>query len=292
MEFVINSDDFNDVIEKCISILPSKTTNTIIFNFLLKLKDNKLTIISTNFENIIFKEIEVKGKENGQVLVSANMLYKIISKFKDVDVFVKVKKNYFCLKIFESEYKLKYDFNTDDFPIMEYDSSVSNYFMVNSIILKRIINKILFAIDSNQQINNVLSGALFQPRNLGLRTVATDGNIMSIYTDKNNLESNNINDKKDIVISKKTLDLIYKNILNLDSAIKISFDDNCIIFEFEKTTIVSLLLSDDYPNYKEIIPKDFKNIVKLNKNNLLNTLDRLSVFADPFFNNLDRKSVV
>ncbi len=64
-----------------------------------------------------------------------------------------------------------------------------------------------------------------------------------------------------------------------DDDVSISFTGNQILFEFDGTKVISKLLDGNYMNYKAVIPKDFKSVVIVDKDDLIGAIDRASLLA-------------
>ena len=66
----------------------------------------------------------------------------------------------------------------------------------------------------------------------------------------------------------------------IDSEIKISISSNKIVFIIGDIIFISKLIDGSFPDYKRVIPKDNKNILKINREKLLSAVDRVSTIAN------------
>ena len=137
---------------------------------------------------------------------------------------------------------------------------------INSKELVNQLRKTIYA--TSTDISNLLGGVSINVNEV----VAIDGNMMAI----NKLSTDIL--KEQIVIPKILAEEIIKNFA--DSDIDIIIGKNKIMISNDKLTIVSGILEGIYPKYNQLIPKSFENEVSINKIELLQALDILSLVKD------------
>jgi DNA polymerase-3 subunit beta len=147
---------------------------------------------------------------------------------------------------------------------------------------------------SIDESRGIITGVLIEFSKDSINMVALDGFRMAIRTEK----INNDIDKK-IIIPSRILNEIYKIIIDQEEKnINILLNEKNIIIEIENTVITSRLMEGDFINYKEIIPKNYTCKIKLNKNDLYNSIERASLLAREGKNNLikikieDKKMII
>ena len=64
-----------------------------------------------------------------------------------------------------------------------------------------------------------------------------------------------------------------------DSVVTISFTPKHIVFEFEKTTVVSRLIEGEYFRIDQMLSSDYETKVKINKKEFLNCIDRATLLV-------------
>jgi DNA polymerase-3 subunit beta len=121
-----------------------------------------------------------------------------------------------------------------------------------------------------------MTGELFEVSDSMLKVVSLDGHRISIR--KIELKENY--PAKKVIVPGKTLVEISKILAgHTESMVNIFFTSNHIVFQFDKTTVVSRLIEGEYVKYKHILPTNFENVVTVNKNALLNSIERASIVA-------------
>ena len=163
--------------------------------------------------------------------------------------------------------------NAEDYPeLMEFDSAQK--VVVPSGVLAEALSNTLFA-TSNDSLRPVMTGVLFQFGEEETNFVSTDSHRLVVYkrTDIKN------NEPKEFIMPKKPLS-IFKNILSgSDDEVVIEFNENMAKFSFGEHTWICRLIDGKYPNYSAVVPKENPNVLTINRNLLLSSIRRASIFS-------------
>jgi len=142
-------------------------------------------------------------------------------------------------------------------------------------VLAAAITKTLFA-TGNDELRPVMSGVFCQLTEEGFTFVATDAHKLVRYrrTDSKATE------EQSFILPKKPL-VQLKNILSqVDAPVKIEFNQTNASFSFNNTNVICRLIEGKYPNYEAVIPlQNTKNLI-VDRQQLLNSLKRVSIFAN------------
>ncbi len=139
--------------------------------------------------------------------------------------------------------------------------------------MKEVIRQTIFSIADNDT-NKMMAGELFEIEEDMLKVVSLDGHRISIR--KINLK--NSYERRKVIVPGKTLQEISKIISGeSDAEVEISFTKNHIVFEFDKTLVVSRLIEGDYFRIDQMISSDYETKVKVNKRELLDCIDRATL---------------
>ena len=141
-------------------------------------------------------------------------------------------------------------------------------------MLKNMIRRTIFAV-STEENRPIFTGCLFEVENNKLNVVAVDGfrlALRSIYL------PTKVNDFK-AVIPGRTLNEVNKIILDSFDHIKIGIAKNQALFEMENCKIVTRTLDGEFLNYKSVIPSTWETRIKVNKSNLQNSFERISLIS-------------
>ena len=83
-----------------------------------------------------------------------------------------------------------------------------------------------------------------------------------------------------VIIPKKTINELSKLLSENYENIEIEISSNKIIFYIDKLILISKLIDGNFPDYTRVIPKNNYNDLKINRENLLSAVDRVSTIAN------------
>lgn len=242
-------------------------------DYLFRVKDNVLTITSTNLETTIITQLDVTADEDGEIAIPAKMLLETIKALPEQPVTVTVDENN-GVKILSAfgVYKLSGDM-VDDFPTPPIEDDVETLVLNSKKIQKGITNTIFAT--SNDELRLAMTGILIQIDFNKLHFVATDAHKLVKYT-IGNLKTDIA---KSLIVPKKGLSMV-KSALTEDCDVHISFNKSNIFFNFGKTKIICRLIDAKYPEYNAVIPADNSLEAVINRKDFLSSLRRIAIYAN------------
>ena len=210
--------------------------------------------------------------EEGKVAIEAKLLSDIVRKLPDSEIHMDTNEDFKttikCEKsLFTIAGKSGEDFSS--LPVVE----KSKYITISQFTLREIINQTIFSI-SDSEYNNVMTGELFEVSNNRLRVVAIDGHRIAIR----NVELKDESQDVKVIVPGKALSYISK-IVNggVDDDVNIYFADNNILFEFDRTKVVSRLVEGEFFRIDNMLNVDYQIKFTINKREFLDCLDRSSL---------------
>lgn len=254
--------------------VPTRTTMAILECILIDASTNEIKLMANDMELGI--ETRIKGDivERGIIALDAKIFSEIVRKLPDNDVTIETDASFKTVITCE---KAKFNIigkSGDDFsyiPYIERNEAIS----ISQFTLKEVIRQTIFSIADNEN-NKLMGGELFELNENQLRVVSLDGHRISIR--KIELKENY--GSKKVVVPGKTLQEISK-IVNgtVDEDVMIFIADNHIIFEFDRTTVVSRLIEGEYFKIDHMLSSDYETKVKINKRELLDCIDRATLLV-------------
>lgn len=229
----------------------------------IELKDKVLTITATDSANFIeHVEHDIEG-ENGVAIVKADKLIKLVAKTTEKEVSFELKDTFLQVKG-NGTYKVEI-FDTDEYPSYEFNTDVKGV-AVKTATLKKVFNTNKSAI-ATDMLMPCLTGY-----NLGDTAITTDGSKMC-------LNEVSIFPEERALIPQKLADLI--SVLNTEE-VYVQKDGNKLLFSTEGTTIFGTELDgiENYPDVSPVTNIPFQNHAVIKRQQLLDALDRLSLFVD------------
>ena len=252
--------------------VPSKTTMPILECVLIDATMNTIKLTANDMELGIQTEIEGNIIERGMIAIDVKFFSEIVRKLPDNDVIIESDERLQTTIICE---KAKFDISGkpgEEFsylPVIEKENSIE----ISQFTLKEIIRQTIFSIADNDN-NKLMTGELFEIKDSVLRVASLDGHRISIR--KVELKDT-VNDKK-LVVPGKTLTEVSKILSGeAESIVNISYTNNHIVFEFDKTIVVSRLIEGEYFKIDQMLSKDYDTKVRINKREFLNCIDRATL---------------
>ena len=275
MKFLVSSSQLLKQLQTIAGVLNSSNTLPILDNFLFKIEENKLTISASDLETTMINSMDIESSDQGLVAVPAKLLLDTLKSFPEMPLTFSVDEKTFAIEVSTDQGKYKLSgFNGEEFPRvpeLENPSVVE----LNAEVLSYAINKTIFA-TGNDDLRPVMSGIYFEFGNDGLRFVATDAHRLVRYTRSDIKADKNTG----FIVPKKPLNLL-KNILSTTNAdVQVEYNDTNVKFTFDNVTMVSRLIDGKYPNYESVIPKENPNKMTISKGSFLNSIKRVSIFAN------------
>ncbi len=205
----------------------------------------------------------------------------------DGDVFAKLPSDTFTFEIIENGLA-KIEANNIVYNLNVVDSSEYPQIDLSAIGIKLIL--------SSKDINDAISQVSFaasqkntRPQLMAVNTESTSSSIIFTATDGARLARKEIaidtNGVFSVNIPSKTFIEIART-LDDTKEVEVYVSDKKVLFKTDFTTISTSLIEGDYPNVKNIIPKNFYYYLEVNAEEFLNALSRVSLLS------IERENVV
>ena len=259
--------------------ITGKTTMPILEGIYIKAFKNSLTLIGSDMDLSIETSVEADVIEEGTIVVDSKIFSEIIRKLPNSDVYIETLDNDIIqITCEKSIFNLVY-MKAEDYPSLpEIKENIS--VEVPQDILKSMIRGTSFAV-AQDETRPILQGILFEIKDKKLNLVALDGYRMAVRS-----EYLGSDDNIDVVIPGKTLNEVAKILEDAENLVKITFTDNHILFNLDKTKIVSRLLEGKFVNYVSLLPQEHKILVEVNRHDLQNCIERASLMSKDSNSNL------
>lgn len=273
MKIVCYKDTLLKALNSVIKGVASKTTNPILEGILIQTNENQVKLTTYDMELGIEYIIDSDVKEQGSTVVNAIMFSEIIRKLPDSEIYITLNSN--NLLEIECEgalYKLT-TMNPDEFPELP-KIEIENSIEIDQNVLKNMIRKTIFAV-SSEESRPIFTGCLFEIENNKLNLVAVDGFRLALRSIYLNKQTNNFS----AVIPGKTLTEVNKIISDSFEPIKIGVSKNQALFEMDNCKVVTRILDGEFLNYKNVIPSNWETRIRVNKNSIQNSFERISLIS-------------
>lgn len=265
----------NDLVKFLLVGAKATTTNKttpIISGVYIEAKENKITLRSTNL-NVsvestysVSEDTEITIIEEGKIVVDSSFI-NIIKKFSTGLLTLKTENNELIISNEISTFAVTLLGDADSFPLpLQPDKSSTNV-TLNSQQFTNMIKKVAFAA-AVDDIKPALKGIFFDYKDSILNLVALDGFRLS-------LQVSTISCNRDfsfLVDSKSLVDII--SLFSLEKDIILTLSENHLFLSQDNIKANCNLLNDNYVPYERLLPNNFNFTLKVNRLNLLESLER------------------
>ena len=252
--------------------VPSKTTMPILECILIDASTDVVKLTANDMELGIETSIDGEIIDRGIIAINARIFSEIVRKLPDSEVVIETLGESQAIITCE---KAKFNIaaqSGEDFaylPAVEKDDFIT----VSEYTLKEVIRQTIFSI-ADSDTNKMMTGELFEIDDNILKVVSLDGHRISIRK----IELKDSYSPKKVIVPGKTLQEISKIVGGeAESDVDISFTRNHIVFEFDRTVVVSRLIEGEYFKIDQMLSSDYETKVRINKRELLDCIDRATL---------------
>jgi DNA polymerase-3 subunit beta len=275
MKFVVSSNALLKQLTSISGVISSNPSVPILENFLFEVTDGKLTVSASDLQTSIISEIVVEAKSKGSIAVPAKILMDTLKNLPDQPVTFSIDEETYSVEISSDNgrYKLSGE-NATDFPKVP---AVKNGYSVDisSDVLNRAITSTIFAA-SNDELKPAMTGVFLSLTEANATFVATDGHRLIRYR-REDIKSEVSNT---LIIPKKALNLLKATIPSANTNVKVDFNASNAFFSFGNIKMICRLIDERFPDYENAIPVNNPNILTIGRTEILNSLKRISIYAN------------
>jgi len=275
MKFIVNSSYLLKQLSNINGVITTNPVVPILENFLFEIEKNRLTVTASDLQTSMITEVTVESKEKGNIAVPARILLDTLKNLPDQPVTFSVDESTYSIEISSDNgrYKLAGE-NATDFPKVP---SVSQDFsaVLSSEIFARAINNTIFA-TSNDELRPAMTGVYINLGEKNTSFVATDGHRLVRYR-RSDVKSDNGNA---IIIPRKALNLLKATLPTENTDVSIDFNMSNAFFRFANIRMICRLIDEKFPDYENVIPSQNTIKMTINRQELLSSLKRISIYAN------------
>ena len=282
MKFSISSTDLLKGLMDVSKAIPAKSALPILENFLLVLKDGRLQVTASDSELTLRTEIEVETTaEGGSIAIPARHTIDLLKELPDQPLSIRtVGDSSFECSWASGNSVLPY-FPADDYPEIKTAGEDAQTVVFPAQSLVDGIAGTVYA-TADDEIRPAMNGIFFDIDPASTTLVASDSHKLICYT-TNDVKAS---EKASFILHKKPANVL-RSIIGKDAeSVTVTFDGSTVVFSFGTTMMVCRLIVGKYPKYRDVIPVNNANILKIDRTLLLNTVKRVAVCANKASNHI------
>ncbi len=275
MKLECSVEKIKNAISQVERITGKNLTLPILNSVLLIASGGLLKFRSTNLSLGIEIEIPAKISKEGTLAISGSILNAVFSNVsQNENVFIENEGGNLSIKTKKSQIKLKSQPH-EDFPTIPIVDGSS--FEIESSKLIDGIKSVYYS-SSVSDIKPEISSVFIYTQEDNLIFVSTD----SFRLAEKKIRVKEVEEILGILIPFKNIGEILKVFGEIKGMVKVCFNKNQISFSSDNVYLTSRIINGVFPDYKQIIPKNFLTEVVVLKQDLLNALKLSNIFSDKF----------
>jgi len=266
----------------------------ILSNVLIEAADGHISLTTTNLDLGIRCRIKADVSENGSLTLPVRKLATIVRELPINEVFVEAgENNQAKITSGGSNFKIM-GIAADEFPPLPTFENRKVFELSQGAIVS-MLKSVSYA-QSTDENRYILNGVYFNFADEKLTLVATDGRRMGLTAlDIEISEENSGN----LIIPAKTVAEL-ERLMGKGDTVKIAFNDRQAAFEIsidesgdtglvDHLYLVSKIVEGNYPNYRQVIPKETEHRVKIERELMLECVHRAALVTSDKSNSVKLK---
>lgn len=277
MDFTVRKFDILHEVSLTQGVVEKKTTIPILANLLMNANDENIQLAATDLDLGIVSSCTGKIKKTGGITTPAKNFLDIIRSLPDEEIKIKrLENNWIQIKCASASFKIV-GLSTDNFPeLPEFKNPLVE---ISGKGLLSLINRTIFSV-AQEESRFALNGALLLIKPLSINMVATDGHRLAHIEKEANFD--HLNEEISALIPRKALAELQRLLAEVGEEEMVSFgkDDTHLFFRLGKRLMISRMLTGQFPNYEAVLPKENKQSIILDREELSSAIKRVSLLAN------------
>jgi len=269
-------DKLIEAIIKADKIVDKNPSLPVLGYLMLEAKNSILKVTATDLSLGIEIDVPAKIEEEGRFAVQGSVLIGLMSgDLKSNKILLETVGENLSVKTDNSSAIIK-SFESSDFPTIPKVDNKNNISIDANKMLKGL--KSVWYSSSTSNIKPELSSILIYLEGNNLFFVATD----SFRLAEMKIDIGNMKKFEPILIPFKSVPEIMRVFEGIDGNIKIYLTKNQIAFGYDNIYLTSRIVDGNFPDYQQLIPREFTTEITLLKEDFMNSLKISNIFSDKF----------
>tara|TARA_B100000945_G_scaffold318844_1_gene324610 strand:- start:397 stop:1509 length:1113 start_codon:yes stop_codon:yes gene_type:complete len=273
MKFSTSKTELQKALQKLSKATPTRSTLPILSCVYIEVLDEKTILRTTDLEITIQVEIPTSCEEKGLAALPLKTLLEITNELPEARLTISVDgKQKTTIETDLGKYDLM-SRSPEEFPTTPKQKETKKI-SFNGIVLKNIIESTSFAV-SQDELKPSLTGVLFKFSEKGFTAVSTDGHRL-VKQNRTDFSTDGFNEE--VIVPKKFLTYLSTQLSEDD--INLIMGDSFLKAQLKNDIVITKIIDEKFPDYNSVIPKDNNKSFTVDKNILLGSIRRVSIFSN------------
>jgi len=297
MKFSCTQENLSQALQVVSHVASKNSALPILNNVLLRAENTELRLITTNLEMAVTCKVRSKVEEDGDYTVPSVLFNEYLAISSKGKVDVDSKENGLVIHTSDNDKTLIKGAVASDFPLIPQVSHDNVYGLLVDDF-KKMVQQVLFAASKNES-RPELCGVL-----MNFNPDYKEGYVICAATDSYRLAEKQVKLMAGEKYSKTSIKVIvpakalqevmrivsvYHEDIEENPPLEIAVVENQILFSYGPVEIISRLVEGQYPDYRQIIPTNFKSTVTFNTAEWIKRIKAASLFSDSGINGIALK---
>jgi len=293
MKFKISKDHFSNGLQQVLNVVATRSTMPILSNVLIEAGDGHISLTTTNLDLGIRCRIKAEVEQQGGITLPVRKLATIVRELPQSEVFVESASNQ-QVKITSggSLFKMM-GIGTEEFPPLPSFEN-RHVFELGQDDIVGMLKSVSYG-QSTDENRYILNGVYFNFADDKLTLVATDGRRLALTALEMEIADGN---SGSLILPAKTVAEL-ERLMGKGESVKIAFNDRQVAFEIaidgddsglvDQLYLVSKIVEGNYPNYRQVIPKETEHRIKVERELMLECVRRAALVTSEKSNSIKLK---
>ncbi len=276
MKFTVAAKDLQQQMNAVNKVINSRNAMTILDNFLLTVKGDKMTIMGSDQENVLVAEIELTESDgDGAVAIPAKRLLDILKEVPPQPVTFDINESTLEVDMrFQNGFFNLMALAAEEFPLPASHAEDSINFTLRAKDVVAGIENTLFAV-STETLRPIMTGILWDVKSDCTCFVSTDTHKLVKYCTK----AMHPGFERQFVMPAKPANILRSLIKDTEGEIAVTMDSKSATFRFENFTLSCRFINGVFPPYDRVIPTTNPFTMIVDRQLMLSAMRRVSLSA-------------
>jgi DNA polymerase-3 subunit beta len=283
MKFICAQSELNSQLSSVSRAVPSRPSRPVLGNILATADADTQSVTLVGFDEVLGIEsrFNAQVEASGSLTLPAKLLGDIVSRLPGEDITLAIEEDGVTVTLTSSSgrYQVR-GLSAEDYPSLPTVEEGELVGLPAEALLEGLRGS-LFA-SSTDETKQVLTGVHLLTEADGLEFAATDGHRLAVVQTSD--ESGNAGSEAasmNVTVPAKALRELERMIQGYASnePVTVRLDETQVLFDLGNQKLTTRLLEGQYPNYRQLLPKQFARQITLNRRDLVSSLERIAVLA-------------